>query len=255
MYFDTMVRNCSSALTMSSDRIALVSPSTKALRKRSMFWPYTTTSKVVASVQSALLCAMQMRWAATALSQSALKSAQVFGRDLMPAWSIALVDAQIQLMRWMFIGAATQSPVGFITGSSSGATTLSHPSLLARSSRLAVMPVSFHSAISGPLSWTAGGALPATTSARSLASVLAVWPAMEVCSHVPPAAVNISPSFAMAAASEPSDHWCRMLVFGSGVATPVIARSATPTSAAVLVSMVSSLTTRQRLSRPYSTRI
>src|SRR5271167_4378385 len=156
MYFETMVRNCSSALTMSSDRIALVSPWTKALRKRSMFWPYTTTSKVVASVQSALLCAMQMRWAATALSQSALNSAQVFGRPLMPACSIALVEAQIQLMRWMFIGAATQWPVGFITGSSSGATTLSQPSLLARSSRLAVMPVEFHSAISGPLSCTAG---------------------------------------------------------------------------------------------------
>ena len=106
----------------------------------------------------------------------------------------------------MFIGAATQLPVGFITGSSSGATTLSQPSLLASSSRLAVMPVAFHSAISGPLSWTAGGASPATTSARSLASVLAVWPAIEVCSHFPPAAVNISPSLAIAAASEPSDH-------------------------------------------------
>ena len=68
------------------------------------------------------------------------------------------------------------------------------------------MPVAFHSAISGPLSCTAGGALPATTSARSLASVLAVWPAIDVCSHLPPAAVNISPSLAIAAASEPSDH-------------------------------------------------
>ncbi len=31
-------------------------------------------------------------------------------------------------MRWMFIGAATQLPVGFMTGSSSGATTFSQPS-------------------------------------------------------------------------------------------------------------------------------
>ena len=72
------------------------------------------------------------------------------------------------------MGAATHLPFGFITGSSSGATTLSQPSEAASSSRSAVMPVSFHSAISGPLSCTAGGALPATTSARSLASVLAV---------------------------------------------------------------------------------
>ena len=60
-------------------------------------------------------------------------------------------------MRWMFIGAATQLPVGFITGRSSGATTASQFSSLASSSRLAVLPVSFHSAISGPLSCTAGG--------------------------------------------------------------------------------------------------
>src|ERR1700728_3139054 len=161
--------------------------------------------------------------AATALSQSALTSAQVFGSEVMPAVAIALVEPQIQLMRWMFIGAATQWPVGFITGSSSGATTLSQPSLLARSSRLAVMPVAFHSAISGPLSCTAGGALPATTSARSLASVLAVWPAIEVCSHLPPAAVNISPSLAIAAASEPSDHWLSRFVLGSASAKVVAA--------------------------------
>ena len=99
----------------------------------------------------------------------------------------ALLEPQIQLMRWMFIGAATHLPVGFMTGSSSGATTFSQPSSFACASRSAVMPVAFHSAISGPLSCTAGGALPAITSARSLASVLAVWPAMEVCSHLPPA--------------------------------------------------------------------
>ena len=104
------------------------------------------------------------------------------------------------------MGAATQLPFGFITGSNSGATTLSQPSWSASSSMLAVPPVSFHSAISGPLSWTAGGALPATTSARSLARVLAVWPAIAVCCHSPPAAVNISPSLAMAAASEPVAH-------------------------------------------------
>ncbi len=119
-------------------------------------------------------------------------------------------------MRWMFIGAATQWPVGFITGSSSGATTLSQPPRTWRGRRdWRSCRSAFHSAISGPLSCTAGGALPATTSARSFASVLAVWPAIEVCSHLPPAAVNISPSLAIAAASEPSDHWCSMLVFGS----------------------------------------
>ena len=181
-----------------------------------------------------------MSFAATALSQSALNSAQVFGSDVMPACSIALVEPQIQLMRWMFIGAATQSPVGFITGRSSGATTLSQPSLLARSSRLAVMPVAFHSAISGPLSWTAGGASPATTSARSLASVLAVWPAIEVCSHLPPAAVNMSPSLAMAAASEPSDHWCSMLVLGSASAAVVArAKARVPAATALIASIVS----------------
>ena len=149
---------------------------------------------------------MQMKPAATILSQSALNSAQVFGSSVMPALSMTLLLPHIQLMRWMFIGAATQLPFGFITGSSSGATTLSQPSWPASSSMLAVPPVSFHSAISGPFSWTAGGALPATTSARSLASVLAVWPAIAVCCHSPPAAVNISPSLAMAAASEPVAH-------------------------------------------------
>src|ERR1700735_5212723 len=107
----------------------------------------------------------------------------------------------------MFIGAATQWP---------GATTLSQPSVVAIWSMFAVLPVSFHSAISGPLSCTAGGALPATTSARSFASVLAVWPAIDVCSHLPPAAVNISPSLAMAAASEPSDHWLSRFLLGLG---------------------------------------
>ena len=118
------------------------------------------------------------------------------------------------------MGAATQLPVGFITGSSSGATTFSQPSEAASSSRSAVMPVSFHSAISGPLSCTAGGALPAITSARSLASVLAVWPAIEVCSHLPPLAVNISPSLAIAWASDPVAHWCSRLVLGSAKAVP-----------------------------------
>ena len=121
-------------------------------------------------------------------------------------------------MRWMFIGAATQEPSGFITGSSSGATTSSQPSAAASSSRLAVLPVAFHSAISGPLSCTAGGALPAITSARSFASVLAVWPAIAVCSQAPPSALNISPSLAIAVASAPSLHWCSISVFGSAAA-------------------------------------
>src|SRR5208282_3829108 len=157
-----------------------------------------------------------------------------------PACFSALVEPHIQLTRWMFIGAATQEPFGFITASSSGATTLSQPSALASASRLAVLPVSFHSAISGPFSCTAGGALPATTSARSLASVFAVCPAIEVCSHLPPAAVNISPSLAIAAASEPSDHWCSMLVLGSASAAVVASAQATvPASAALIVSIVS----------------
>ena len=78
---------------------------------------------------------------ATALSQAALKSAQVLGSSVTPTASIAALLPQIQLMRWMFIGAATQCPSGFITGSSSGATTLSQPSAAASSSMLAVMPV------------------------------------------------------------------------------------------------------------------
>ena len=73
---------------------------------------------------------MQMKPAATILSQSALNSAQVFGSSLMPALSRTALLAHSQLMRWMFIGAATQSPFGFITGRSSGATTLSQPSSL-----------------------------------------------------------------------------------------------------------------------------
>src|SRR5262245_37619296 len=119
---------------------------------------------------------MQMSPALTSFSHAALNSAQVFGIDATPALSIAFLDPHIQLTRWMFIGAATHEPFGFITASSSGATTLSQPSAFASASTLAVLPVSFHSAISGPFSCTAGGALPDTTSARNLASVFAVWP-------------------------------------------------------------------------------
>src|SRR5580658_10624109 len=64
---------------------------------------------------------------------------------------------------------------------------------------------------------------------------------MEVCSHLPPAAVNISPSLAMAAASEPSDHWCSMLVLGSASAADVASAPATiPASAAIVVRIISS---------------
>src|SRR5258708_6426269 len=118
--------------------------------------------------------------AAFSFSQSALNSAQVLGISLRPALSSAFVLPHIQLMRWIFIGTATHEPFGFITGKSSGATLASQFSCLAISSRLSVIPVAFHSAISGPFSCTAGGKLPETTSARSLASVLAVWPAMDV---------------------------------------------------------------------------
>src|ERR1700733_2607757 len=175
-------------------------------------------SKVVASVQSALPCAIGIRPAAFNFSQSALNSAQVAGMLVIPALSRAFLPPHIQLIRWMFIGTATHEPLGFMTGRSSGATVLSQPSSLAISSRLRVFPVAFHSAISGPFSWTAGGGLPETTSARSLARVLAVCPAMEVASHLPPAALNISPSLAIAAASEPSLHWLSRLVLGSASA-------------------------------------
>src|SRR6185312_9831233 len=178
-------------------------------------------SIVVASVQSWLRWATQTSFAATALSQSALNSAQVLGISVSPSCFIALEEAQVQLMRWMFIGTATQVPVGFITGSNSGATTLSQPSLVARSVRSAVWPVSFHSLISGPLSCTAGGGLPAMASALSLARVLAVWPAIEVDCHSPPAALNMSPSLAMAAASEPESHWLSRLVLGAACAAPI----------------------------------
>src|SRR5882672_5068733 len=169
---------------------------------------------------------MQIRPALTSFSQSALNSAQVFGIEAMPALSIAFFEPHIQLTRWMFIGAATQEPFGFITEINSGATTLSHPSALASASRLAVLPVAFHSAISGPFSCTAGGALPETTSARSFASVLAVWPEIGVCCQVPPAAVYISPSLLIAAASDPSDHWCSRLVFGSAIAAVAVSTAA-----------------------------
>src|ERR1700722_11411221 len=137
----------------------------------------------------------------------------------MPTLSSTFLLAHIQLIRWIFIGTATQEPLGFMTDKSSAATVPSQFSCLATSSRLRVMPVAFHSAISGPFSWTAGGGLPATTSARSLASVLAVWPAMEVDSHLPPAAVNISPSLAMAAASEPLFHCESRFVLGAAAAS------------------------------------
>ena len=184
---------------------------------------------------------MQILPAATILSQAALKSAQVFGTSATPASCMTFGDAQIQLMRWMFIGAATQLPVGFITGSSSGATTFSQFSAAASSSRLAVMPVSFHSAISGPLSCTAGGALPAITSARSFASVLAVWPAIDVCCHVPPFAVNISPSLAIAWASDPVAHWCSRLVLGSAKAACATKVQAVAAARAVIMYFIVSL--------------
>src|SRR6201984_2392164 len=130
--------------------------------------------------------------AAFSFSQSALNSAQVLGISLMPALSSAFVLPHIQLMRWIFIGTATHEPFGFITDKSSGATDPSQFSCLAISSRLRVIPVAFHSAISGPFSCTAGGGLPETTSARSLASVFAVWPAMEVAVHLPRAPFDMA---------------------------------------------------------------
>src|SRR5258707_8934010 len=156
--------------------------------------------------------------AAFNFSQSALNSAQVAGMLVIPALSRAFFPPHIQLIRWIFIGTATQEPLGFMTDKSSAATVPSQFSCLAISSRLRVMPVAFHSAISGPFSWTAGGGLPDTTSARNLARVLAGLPAMEVASHLPPAALNISPSLAIAAASEPSLHWLSRLVLGSASA-------------------------------------
>ena len=137
---------------------------------------------------------------------ASLNSAQVVGRSSTPALSIAALLPHIQSMRWMFIGVATQVSVGFITSIRAGATSSSQFSAAATSLRSVVMPVAAHSAISGPLSWTAGGALPATTSARSLAMVLALLPATDVCSQAPPASSNISPSFLIASASEPRYH-------------------------------------------------
>src|SRR6202021_3085900 len=168
--------------------------------------------------QAAAAARIGIRAGAFNFSQSALNSAQVAGIVVIPALSRAFFPPHIQLIRWIFIGTATHEPLGFMTGRSSGATVLSQPSSLAISSRLRVLPVAFHSAISGPFSWTAGGGLPKTTSARSLARVLAVCPAMEVASHLPPAALNISPSLAIAAASETSLHWLSRLVLGSASA-------------------------------------
>src|SRR5260221_5122895 len=156
--------------------------------------------------------------AAFNFSQSALNSAQVAGMLVIPALSRAFFPPHIQLIRWIFIGTATHEPLGFMTARSSGATDLSQPSSLAISSRLRVIPVAFHSAISGPFSWTAGGGSPDTTSERSLARVLAVCPAMGVASHFPPADLNISPSLGIAAASEPSLHWLSRLGLGSASA-------------------------------------
>src|SRR5258708_15345444 len=130
--------------------------------------------------------------AAFSFSQSALNSAQVLGISLRPALSSAFVLPHIQLMRWIFIGTATHEPFRFITGKSSGATLASQFSCLAISSRLSVIPVAFHSAISGPFSCTAGGKLPETTSARSLASGLAVLTAHEGALHLPPAPLQTS---------------------------------------------------------------
>ena len=198
-------------------------------------------SNVVASDQSAAPWARQTLPAAITLSQAALNSSQVFG-GVIPSSSSTFFELYSQFTRWMFIGAATQLPVGFITEISSGATTASQPSAAARSSRLAVLPVASHSAISGPFSCTAAGAVPATTSDRSLARVFEVCPEIAVCSQVPPAAVNISPSLAMAAASDPCAHWCIMLVLGSAcsasVLTPNTAVAATARRSGFLVASI-----------------
>src|SRR5690606_32467598 len=109
----------------------------------------------------------------------------------------------------------------------------------------------FHSPISGPLSCTAAGALPEMTSERSLARVLAVWPAMAVCSQLPPFSSNISPSLAMAAASEPVAHWCSISVLGSANAVLVSSADATTAAAETAVSLkVISLSPFALLRRP-----
>src|SRR5260370_42153892 len=122
---------------------------------------------------------MQMRCAAIAFSQSALNSAQVLGSEAIPACAIALVEAQSQLMRWMFMGAATQSPVGFITGRSSGATTLSHPSALASSSRLAAAAQSVHSGVFRPFRFPGRRALAAPDLARTSARLVVGVPPIQ----------------------------------------------------------------------------
>src|SRR5258707_12549201 len=141
--------------------------------------------------------------AAFNFSQSALNSAQVAGMLVIPALSRAFFPPHIQLIRWIFIGTATHEPLGFMTARSSGATDLSQPSSLAISSRLRVIPAAFHSAISGPFSWTAGGGAPDTTPERKLARLFAVRPAMEVGAHLRPAALNISRTLRIAPASGP----------------------------------------------------
>ena len=97
---------------------------------------------MVASCQGCPPCASGMYPAALIFAEMAMSSSKVLGGEIFSSSKIFLF-AQIQLVRWMFTGAATHWPLAFFENLASGAgTTLSQPSLLATLERSPSRPSS-----------------------------------------------------------------------------------------------------------------
>src|SRR6185312_14280758 len=70
--------------------------------------------------------------------------------------------------------------------------------------------------------------------------------AIEVDCHSPPAALNMSPSLAMAAASEPESHWLSRLVLGAACAAPINKATVSRPIPAIAADFMFSLPCRDR---------
>src|SRR5688572_25639999 len=142
------------------------------------------------------------------LSSAAISSSQLVG-CFRPSLSKISLLAHTQLVECTLTGAATHLPSYFENACSAGGTTLSQPSLPARSLRSATTPCFAQSVMSKPSICTAVGGLPAVTRARS---------AVIACSPPPPAtgtSCQPTPAFSRscfstlsAPASAPDVHQC-----------------------------------------------
>src|SRR5688572_2513806 len=142
------------------------------------------------------------------LSSAAISSSQLVG-CFRPSLSKISLLAQTQLVECTLTGAATHLPSYFEKACKAGGTTLSQPSLPARSFRSAVTPCLAQSVMSNPNIWDAMGGLPAATRDRN--TVIACSPpppATGTSFHATPSLSSCFLSNSKPAASPPEVHQC-----------------------------------------------